>query len=264
MKRKKKLSQNTGLIALVPARSSSERVKGKNVRPLGGVPLIGYTIAQARASGIFESIIVSTDSEDIGQVAVSFGAELLELRPRELATHLSPDIEWVDHVLKGLEARNRVYRAFSILRPTSPFRNPTNIEKAWRYFKSQVGVDSLRAVERCSQHPGKMWIIRNKRLLPLLPFGETSHPWHSSQVQSLPEIYVQNASLEIAWVTTVREHGNISGSTMLPWLTDGSDGFDINTEDDWDNATMMLANNPKLITEEVRDILTRCRSTPSE
>ena len=79
------------------------------------------------------------------------------------------------------------------------------IVRAWEAFRGEVGADSLRAVERCSQHPGKMWVIRGRRLLPLLPFGPPEQPWHSSATQSLPAVYVQNASLEIAWTRVVLE-----------------------------------------------------------
>src|SRR5918911_1658234 len=103
-------------VALVPARAGSERGPGKNVLPLAGHPLIAYTIAAARASGLFSSVVVSTDSEEIAEVAQRYGAEVPGLRPAEIATATSPDIEWVVHVMGG-----RSEEIFSILRPTSPF-----------------------------------------------------------------------------------------------------------------------------------------------
>ncbi len=56
------------------------------------------------------------------------------------------------------------------------------------HFLNEKGIDSLRAVEKCKQHPGKMWVIRNDRMLPLLPLSPAEQPWHSSQYQSLPEV----------------------------------------------------------------------------
>jgi CMP-N,N'-diacetyllegionaminic acid synthase len=236
------------LVALIPARRGSQRVKNKNIRLLGKYPLIAYTIAQARTAGCFSSVIVSTDCEKIAEIAKKYGAEVPELRPAELAQSTSPDIEWVQHLLKFLENEGSLPDAFSILRPTSPFRRAQTISQAWNEFKNTSGVDSLRAVEKCLQHPGKMWVIRDGHLLPILPFGDP--PWHSSQYQSLPEVYIQNASLEIAWSRVPLEKGTIAGSTVLPWISEEYDGFDINTTDDWKQAesiAMKYELNPKII-----------------
>ena len=127
-------------------------------------------------------------------------------------------------------------QVFSILRPTSPFRLPSTIRRACDAFFSQPGADSLRAVERVKQHPGKMWVIRGERLLPLLPFGPQEQPWHSSPTQSLPEVYVQNASLEIAWSRVPREQGTIAGENIVPFVTDEWEGFDINDPEDLERA----------------------------
>ena len=109
-------------VAFIPARAGSERVPGKNVRALAGHPLIAYSIAAARESGLFDAIVVSTDSEEIAEVARRYGAEVPVLRPAEIATATSPDIEWVRHMLDALGREGRTFEIFSLLRPTSPFR----------------------------------------------------------------------------------------------------------------------------------------------
>src|SRR5262249_37286908 len=146
------------VVALIPARGGSKRVPGKNVRTLGAHPMIAYTIAAAADSGVFDAIIVSTDSEDVAAVARHYGAGVPLLRPAEFATDTSPDIEWLEHVTEGLRAGGRTWDCFCLLRPTSPFRTAGTIQRAWARFSAQQGVDSLRAVEKCAQHPGKMWI----------------------------------------------------------------------------------------------------------
>jgi CMP-N-acetylneuraminic acid synthetase len=152
---------------------------------------------------------VSTDSEEYARIARHYGAETPFLRPAKIAGELSPDIEWVEYTLRKLGEEGRSYECFSILRPTSPFRLPETIRRAWKEFLDETGVDSSRAVEKCRQHPGKMWVVRGKRMMPLLPLTPSEQPWHSSQYQSLPEIYVQNASLEIAWSRIVMEGGQL-------------------------------------------------------
>jgi CMP-N,N'-diacetyllegionaminic acid synthase len=229
-------------VAFIPARVGSKRVPGKNVRPLGGHPMIAYTIGPALESKVFDTVIVSTDSEEIAAIARHYGAEVPFLRPAALASDTSPDIEWLEHTLDALSARGRDWDCFSLLRPTSPFRTPATIRRAWETFIAQEGVDSLRAVELCAQHPGKMWIVRGQRMFPLLPFGsEGGQPWHSTPYQALPKVYVQNASLEIAWTRVVRERRTIAGDVLVPFLTEGYEGFDINDAVDWMVAERLIA-----------------------
>jgi N-acylneuraminate cytidylyltransferase len=221
------------VVAFVPARSGSKRLAHKNIRPLAGHPLIAYSIAAARASDVFSSVVVATDDEFYAEIAGYYGAEAPFLRPSEISRETSPDIEWVEFALGALEKQGRRYDCFAILRPTSPFRKPETIRRAWKRFCSAEGIDSLRAVEKVEQHPGKMWVVRNDRLLPLLPLSPEDTPWHSQQYAALPTVYVQNASLEIAWCRVVYEGGSIAGTVMLPFYTEGDEGLDINRPEDW-------------------------------
>lgn len=236
----RQVAQAPSVVALIPARSGSQRVPGKNVRRLGAHPLIAYTIAAARQSGVFDAVVVSTDSRSYAQLAEYYGAEAPFLRPAEYAGATSPDIEWVSHALEALSAAGRTYDCFSILRPTSPFRTAATLQRAWQVFCADGAADSLRAVEKCAQHPGKMWIARGGRLLPLLPFATSQQPWHSTPYQALPEIYVQNASLEIARCDVVSGQGSIAGATVMPFFTQGFEGLDINAQEDWWYAEHLL------------------------
>jgi N-acylneuraminate cytidylyltransferase len=235
-------------------------VKNKNIRPLAGHPLIAYTISAALESGIFGAVLVSTDSQFIADVAKHYGAEVPLLRPVEFAGELSPDIEWVEYTLGRLRDEGRAFDCFGILRPTSPFRQPETIQRAWHEFLQEAGVDSLRAVERCRQHPGKMWIVRGKRMTPLLPIGPADQPWHSSQYQSLPEVYVQNASLEIAWSRVVSRDRTIAGHVLMPFFTQGYEGFDINDARDWWFAEELLRRGEAKLPRVARQPMTPERS----
>ena len=228
------------IVALIPARAGSKRIPDKNIRPLAGHPLIAYTIAAALQSQVFSAVIVSTNSQLYGEIAGHYGAEVPNLRPEQFAGDLSPDIEWVEYTLNQLRQDGREYDCFSILRPTSPFRLPDTIQRAWRVFKEEKGVDSLRAVEKCKQHPGKMWVVRGNRMVPLLPLTPAEQPWHSSQYQSLPEVYAQNASLEIAWSRVVFEGRTIAGDVLMPFFTEDYEGFDVNSAYDWNLAERLV------------------------
>jgi len=229
-------------VALIPARQGSKRVPGKNVRRLNGHPMLAYTIAPAIESGVFDAVIVSTDSEEIAEVARHYGADVPFLRPAGFASDTSPDIEWLEYTLAELNRGGRRWEAFSLLRPTSPFRTAATIRRAWERFTAQHGVDSLRAVEKCAQHPGKMWVLRGDRMLPLLPYESNGVPWHSTPYQALPPVYVQNASLEIAWTRVVMEKRSLAGDVLVPFVTEGYEGFDINDPTDWMVAERLLAD----------------------
>ena len=243
------LDKQPSIVALIPARSGSKRVPDKNIRPLAGHPLMAYSIAAAVQSRIFKAVIVSTDSQHYADIAEHYGAEVPFLRPAQIAGDTSPDIEWVEHTLGQLCNDGQDYEYFSILRPTSPFRLPETIQRACKEFLAAEGVDSLRAVEKCQQHPGKMWVVRGNRMMPLLPMGPAQQPWHSSQYPSLPEVYVQNSSLEIARTRVFFEDKTIAGNVLMPFFTKGSEGFDVNSEYDWQLAEDMVQKGEAALPE---------------
>jgi CMP-N,N'-diacetyllegionaminic acid synthase len=230
----------TRAVAFVPARSGSKRIPDKNIRALGGHPVLAYSIRAAIDSGAFDSVICATDSALYAEIARYYGAEVPMLRPADISGDLSPDIEWVEWMLNVLGAEGRQFEVFSILRPTSPFRKAETIRRAWTQFVDAPGADSLRAVEKCRQHPGKMWVVRGRRMLPLMSLTPEETPWHSSQYAALPEVYVQNASLEIAWTRVVLEGHTICGQVLIPFLTEGDEGLDVNEEFDWWKAERLL------------------------
>ncbi|MEN3312998.1 MAG: CMP-N,N-diacetyllegionaminic acid synthase [Actinomycetota bacterium] len=224
-------------IALIPARSGSERVPDKNVRPLAGHPLLAYAIASARQAGIFDRIVCSTDSGKIAEVAQRYGADIPFLRPTELATSTSPDIEWITHTLTQLEEHHDL---FAIVRATNPFRGPDVLQRGLEQLLATPEADSIRAVELVKQHPGKMWVLEGKTMRPLLDQSHLESAWHAGQYPALPEIYVQNSALEIAWTRVVSQTGTREGRVVAPFLTRGHEGFNIDDEDDWERARRLL------------------------
>ena len=236
---------NPRVLGLIPARSGSKRIIGKNIRPLMGHPLMAFSIASAIESGVFEKVVVSTDLGSYGTIAQHYGADIL-YRPPEMSSDTSPDIEFVEHALKVLSG----FDAFAILRPTSPFRQAATIRRAWRQFLD-ANCHSLRAVEKCHEHPAKQWTVSNGYLHPLLPLvtGATGAPGHSSQYPTLPAVYVQNASLEIAWASTAERYHSIAGEVISAFLTYDAEGFDVNFAYDFEIAEMMVARGEATLPE---------------
>ena len=228
-------------IALIGARAGSERVKDKNVRRLAGHPLLAYAIETARRAEVFDRILVSTDSEQIAQVARWYGADVPFLRPVEYASSTSPDIEWIAWTLRRLDER---YDLFAIVRATNPFRGPDVIRRGLDQLLATPEADSIRAVELVKQHPGKMWVIDEvgRLMRPLLDQSHLDVAWHAGQYQALPPVYVQNSALEIAWTRVVEATGTREGVIQAPFLTEGYEGLNIDDEDDFARAEELVAS----------------------
>jgi len=231
----------TTAIALIGARSGSERVPGKNVRPLAGHPLIAYAIATAQQAGVFGRVLVSTDSEETAAVARHYGADVPFLRPDGFATSTSPDIEWIAWTLERLPES---YDLFAIVRATNPFRGPGVIRRGLEQLLAIPEADSIRAVELVKQHPGKMWTLADdgRTMTPLLDQSHLDVAWHAGQYQALPRVYAQNSALEIAWTRVVTETGTREGRVLAPFLTEGYEGFNVDDEDDWARAEELVAS----------------------
>jgi N-acylneuraminate cytidylyltransferase len=228
-------------IALIGARAGSERVPGKNIRRLAGHPLLAYAIATAQQAGVFDRVLVSTDSEQIAAVARWYGADVPFLRPAEYATSTSPDIEWISYTLEKLPER---YDVFAIVRATNPFRGPDVIRRGLEQLVATPEADSVRAVELVKQHPGKMWELATdgRTMTPLLEQSHLEVAWHAGQYQALPRVYSQNSALEIAWTRVVAETGTREGLVLAPFLTKGHEGFNVDDEDDWARAEALVAS----------------------
>jgi N-acylneuraminate cytidylyltransferase len=186
-------------------------------------------------------VVVSTDSEEIAEVARAYGADVPFLRPAELATSTSPDIEWIAWTQPRLEEE---FDLFAIVRATNPFRGPDAIRRGLAQLLETPEADSLRAVELVKQHPGKMWIRAEdgRTMAPLLDQSHLDVAWHAGQYQALPRVYVQNSALEIAWTRVVAETGSREGRVVAPFLTEGYEGLNIDDEDDFARAEALVAS----------------------
>ena len=236
-------------IALIPARQGSERIPLKNIKPLNGIPLVAYTIQSALKSNVFSEVIVSTDSAEIAKVARDWGARVPELRPTQFAGGLSPDFEWVMHAIEHLvEAKKDDINCIAILRPTSPLRSPSTIRRAMQLFKENDWADSLRAMEITHIHPGKMWRVNDSsEAMPYLDQSQEVIPTHNRPTQSLEEVWVQNASLEITRLASLALSNSISGRRVMRFQMPDYEGFDLNSPLDWKLLEFLAREQPELL-----------------
>jgi len=233
-------------IALIPARGGSKRIQNKNIRLLGGHPLIAHSINAARDTGIYDRILVSTDNFEIAQVAKQYGAEIPSMRPSEYATDTSPDIDWISYSVHEWEIAQE--STLTILRPTSPLRKAATIKSAVEALTSSSWADSLRAMQLVSEHPGKMWRVNaNNEAIPYLQQQDRSVPTHSSPTNTLERVWVQNASLEVVKVQTIINKGSLAGDRILKFEMPGLEGFDLNTLSDWNYLEFLIQSDRSLI-----------------
>jgi len=231
----------TKSVAFIPLRAGGTRIgeidgMDKERAKLGKYPLMSYTIRWAIDSGVFDDVIAIVRSPDHRVMAEEYGASVPFQRPIHTVRDGSPDIEWVYWALKEL---NWEYDIYSILRVTSPFRTSKDIRTAYTYFR-YGGFDSLRTITLVDQHPAKMWVIRQDTLLPLLPMGPESNPWHSNPTQNSFETYIQTAGMEIADVEMTENTKTIAGSRVMPYVVEGLAALDINTKFDWYKAEQAI------------------------
>lgn len=228
-------------IALIPARGGSQRIPNKNAINLLGHPMIAYTIATALASSAIDEVLVSTDSEEIKEISEKYGARVPGMRPPEISGTESSDLQWIKHAIESwLEVSSS--DKLIILRPTNPLRKRETIEGAMDLVSKIDDWHSLRAVRPVKEHPSKVWRRQGAYITPYNPELNqvTGTDSHSSPMQTLEPLYVQDASLEICKVSTILETNSISGTKVIPFEMPGSEGFDINLPGDLDYLKHLL------------------------
>lgn len=230
-------------IALIPARSGSKRVPGKNIRVLGPHPLIAYSIAAAQESGVVDRVIVSTDDHATADIALSYGAEVPGLRPLEASLDDADDFSWVSHALDNWVSREPE-QVIAILRPTSPLRSGEGIRRARALLLENPWADSIRALKKVSEHPGKMWrLVESGEATTYLDQGGA----YNGPTQALEQLWVQASSLEMVWREAVDTHHSIAGQRVMGCELPGEESRDINTEWDWTMMEALVARRPELL-----------------
>ena len=230
------------VLAVVPARGGSKSIPRKNIKLLGGYPLISYSIAAGLNARFVNRVIVSTDDEEIADIASSWGAEAPFQRPSELAQDDSPDLPVFQHALRWL-SEHESYRPDIIvqLRPTSPFRPVDCVDRAVTALIENPSADSVRAVVPSGQNPYKMWRIdQTGAMKPLLP-SESPEPYNMPR-QMLPLTYWQTGDVDVVRYTTIMDKNSMSGETIHPLALEPAYTLDIDTDNDWERAEWILAH----------------------
>jgi len=208
------------VLAIVQARGGSKGVPRKNLRLVGGHPLVAYSIASGLAAETVTRLLVSTDDEEIAEVSRRYGAEVPFMRPAELATDDAPDFPLFEHALQWLDAHEG-YRPQVVvqLRPTTPFRPRGLIDKAVRLLLDDPEADCVRGVTRPSQNPYKMWRMgEDGYLVPLLE-SEFPEPYNMPR-QQLPPTYWQTGHIDAIRYETIINKRSLTGRRVRPIMVE--------------------------------------------
>jgi N-acylneuraminate cytidylyltransferase len=234
------------VLALIPARGGSRGIPRKNVRLFAGAPLIAWTIAAAQQSHATR-IIVSTDDEEIRDVARAWGAEVPFLRPAALAGDDTPDLPVFLHALEWLE-REESFRPDLVaqLRPTSPLRPPGLIDLAIERLLARPSADCVRAVTTPQQNPYKMWRENADGALTPILAGPVQEAWNAPR-QSLPETLWQTGHLDLIWRRTLVERGSMSGDVLLPLRVPSRYAIDLDEPHQWAPAESQALSELSLV-----------------
>jgi len=229
------------IYSLIPARGGSKGVPHKNVRLLRGKPLIVHSIEISLKCPSIQRTFISTDSQQIAEVARNAGGEVPFLRPSGLAQDDTRDLPVFQHFL-GWLAQNDVPLPDAIFqfRPTSPARSVSKIEEAVELLKRHPRADSVRGVIEPAQNPYKMWSIGSDGFMrPLLSISGVSEPFNEPR-QSLPKVYWQVGYLDLIRTRTISEQNSLTGACVLPLKIDSKDSIDIDDEFSFQLAEFLM------------------------
>jgi CMP-N,N'-diacetyllegionaminic acid synthase len=225
------------VLGLVPARSGSKGVPGKNVRPLAGHTLLEYTARAARESGVLDRIVLSTDSPEIADAGRSAGLDVPFMRPAALAADDTPMVPVIQHALTELSQHRWSPDIVVLLQPTSPLRRPDHIRDAVNMLR-ETGADSVVTVVEVPRHLSPDYVMRiaDGRLKPFLAEGA-----RVTRRQDARPAYSRDGTVYAFRRSTIEKTAGIYGDDCRPLLIDASDSLSIDSPADWDEAERLLA-----------------------
>ena len=226
------------ILGIIPARAGSKGIPGKNIRLLADKPLICYTIQSALLSTKLDTILISTDCEEV--IAISKQYERIEapfIRPKELALDTTPTIEVVQHAVKYYEKMGKKFDYICLLQPTSPFRNDDLIDKTIKKM-IETKTDSLTTIRKVPAKYNPHWTLEMKENFLSVSTGEKHI---ITRRQDLPDAWYRDGKIYISTIEQIQK-GALLGGNIFGYINENEPDVNIDTQEDWQLAEKLLSD----------------------
>lgn len=211
------------ILAIIPARGGSKGLPGKNIRPLCGKSLIGWSIEHAQRSKYIDDIFISTDSTEIASVAESCGIEVPELRPTELAADTVPSSEFIVYTINHLAEKGKKFDYIILLEPTSPLRDVEDVDKSIEILIDNSKAEAIVSVCKAEDiHPAFMVMISEQGTLQ----GYDSD-MKALRRQDLPDVFFFEGTIYVSKVESFLKRKAFYHEKTLPYIVPKWKSFEV-------------------------------------
>jgi N-acylneuraminate cytidylyltransferase len=219
------------VIAIIPARGGSKRIPRKNIKNFHGMPIIAYSIKAALASDIFSDVMISTDDEEIAEIAKKYGASVPFYRSRETSTDTATIAEVLLEVLNEYKKRGQYFEYLCNIYPCAPFISPDLLQEGLQLLITQ-NADSVVPVVKFSYPPQRCLVMRNNRLVMLYPEN------YNMRSQDLEPQYHDAGQFCFIRSAAIKKTKSMFCEYTLPMILSENTVQDIDTDEDWQIAEM--------------------------
>lgn len=226
-------------LCIIPAKGCSTRLPNKNLLPLGGESLIARIVRKAIATGMFSTICVSTESEEIAQAAKLAGAEVPFMRPEALSHDPSTIVDVILHAIEFYESqKKRSFKNVCVLLPTTPFVSVEDIKAAMNQYTAS-SINALLSVSKTEFPPFNAWVIQSDSEHQQLASCFPESPLRYTKSTECPDTYRSNGAVLIADVKQLKHHKGYRSGAIMPYVMPTIRSLDIDTQTDYEYAIFL-------------------------
>lgn len=230
----------TKILGIIPARGGSKGIPGKNIRMLGGKPLLYYAAHAAQESGLVNRLVLTTDSPEIADIGRTLSVEVPFLRPAELAQDDTPMFPVIDHAVQFVENEGWIPEIILLLQPTAPLRQPEHIREAVTLLK-ETGCDAVASVVEVPQHYAPDFVLKleDGKLKPFLEGGI------KTRRQDVRPAYSRDGTIYAFWRNVFINKRSIYGDDCRPLVITHAESCNLDTMDDWREIEEKIKGRPQ-------------------
>jgi len=225
------------VLGVIAARGGSKRIPRKNVREVGGKPLLAYSIEQAASADRVDRAVVSTEDEEIRRIAAEHGADVPFERPAELATDEATTNDVVGHAIEWFRERDDEFDIVCSIPVTTPFREPRDINRAIRTLQE---TDAQSVVGVTEFDPPPFWAVTADEDGVLRPYFNDEYMWSTTRTQEVPSLFRPNGAVFAATVSAFLEHESFYTDRTRGWEMPRARSLDIDEPFDLEIARALM------------------------